>query len=65
MIYEKNTGGIHTQKQLIEKTKKVQQRSPRWVIGKYRGGPYKTGPSTMIEDLNWPILVAHRIVFRL
>ena len=52
-------------KNLKEKVEKVQRRSARWVMNKYRYGPNTTGPSAMIETLGWPLLVERRRVSRL
>ena len=52
-------------KNLQEKVEKVQRRSARWVMNKYRHGPNTTGPSAMIETLGWPLLVERRRVSRL
>ena len=35
----------------------VQRRSARWVMNKYRQGPDVTGPTSMINDLGWPLLI--------
>ena len=43
---------------LKDKLEKVQRRSARWVCNKYRFGPNTTGPTEMINLLDWPLLEA-------
>ena len=43
----------------------VQRRSARWVMNKYRQGPDITGPTSMINDLGWPLLITCRKISRL
>ena len=43
----------------------VQRRSARWVMNKYRQGPDITGPTSMINDLGWTLLITRRKISRL
>ena len=52
-------------KQLINKIEMVQRRSARWVFNSYRTGLNSTGPTEMIQQLNWPPLQIRRLTARL
>ena len=52
-------------KKLKVKIEKVQRRSARWVMNKYRQGPNTTGPTSMMADLSWPLLETRRRISRL
>ena len=54
-----------TPKKLINSIEMVQRRSTRWVMNKYRQGPDITGPTSMINDLGWPLLITRRKISRL
>ena len=47
-------------KHLSKKLEMVQRRSARWVCNSYRTGPNSTGPTEMINDLDWPPLQTRR-----
>ena len=47
-------------KHLSKKIEMVQRRSARWVCNSYRTGPNSTGPTEMLNDLDWPPLQTRR-----
>ena len=47
-------------KHLSKKIEMVQRRSARWVCNSYRTGPNSTGPTEMLNDLDWPLLQTRR-----